>query len=361
MRARRGRELHAEPHDLRAALSAPVVAGSRTHAAPHRYQYSAAPGAPPVAYSSIPPIHIIFVVEIFTLPGTFQEKFISRCKMIRDVDGGGRPMQAQVGGGDGAAGARRRQQLVLTAPLCEPHDDSRMPRGLFTMLILVVGVAWLAATAGAAAAEGAEGGDGTAAAGGGGEARAAGTPEVVLQLKYDGGELDRILLTQYRAPPPAAAATPALAARASVCADLCFAGLGGRSCGRSCPKLLPVGLKMALEAENATAAPLGAPRTAVCPVLCANNLGEPLCNCGESAATAGVDWTAVCAVFCDTDHYELGGCGSCEESSTARSVQVQMLQARLLSTAEGWQSWCNVQCRQGQGGAACNCDRAPFQ
>lgn len=49
------------------------------------------------------------------------------------------------------------------------------------------------------------------------------TPEVVLQLKYDKGELNRIYLTQFRK--SGKTWSPSVATRSSLCADLCHAGL----------------------------------------------------------------------------------------------------------------------------------------
>ena len=49
------------------------------------------------------------------------------------------------------------------------------------------------------------------------------TPEVVLQLKYDGGELNKIYLTQFRK--DSNPLSPSVPARASLCADLCHSGL----------------------------------------------------------------------------------------------------------------------------------------
>ncbi|KAI8441300.1 hypothetical protein MSG28_014928 [Choristoneura fumiferana] len=103
------------------------------------------------------------------------------------------------------------------------------------------------------------------------------TPEVVLQLKYDRGELNRIYLAQFRKNKEAW--MPSVPATDSLCSDLCHAG---------CPP---------------------------------------------------------CAAL------------TAESSAIAAHAAV----ARVLTTAEGWTAWCNAQCRQGQGGAACNCDRAPFQ
>lgn len=56
-------------------------------------------------------------------------------------------------------------------------------------------------------------------AGGGKRAQ---TPEVVLQLKYDGGELDRIYLAQFRQ--AARKSVPSVPARSDLCVDLCHAG-----------------------------------------------------------------------------------------------------------------------------------------
>lgn len=48
------------------------------------------------------------------------------------------------------------------------------------------------------------------------------TPEVVLQLKYDRGELNRIYLAQFRN--NAKEWTPSVNARTNLCSDLCYAG-----------------------------------------------------------------------------------------------------------------------------------------
>lgn len=48
-------------------------------------------------------------------------------------------------------------------------------------------------------------------------------PEVVLQLKYNGGELNKIYLTQFRK--NVKTWSPSVVDRANLCADLCHAGL----------------------------------------------------------------------------------------------------------------------------------------
>ncbi|CAG9573622.1 unnamed protein product [Danaus chrysippus] len=182
------------------------------------------------------------------------------------------------------------------------------------------------------------------------------TPEVVLQLKYEEGELNKIYLTQFRKEPKTL--TPSVPAQNSLCADLCYGGLGGEVCGSTCEKMVPVGLQTALNNKNSTEDEYGQPRVGVCPVLCRNGLGSPLCHCSNHSVTP-TDWKAVCNVFCDVDKYELRGCPKCEKTdSQRRLLNTSMM---TLDTAQGWRFWCNVQCRQGHGGAACNCDRGPFQ
>ena len=55
------------------------------------------------------------------------------------------------------------------------------------------------------------------------ETRRVDVPEVVLQLKYDKGELNRIYLTQFRK--DSTTWVPSVSARSNLCADLCHAGL----------------------------------------------------------------------------------------------------------------------------------------
>ncbi|KAI8441305.1 hypothetical protein MSG28_014930 [Choristoneura fumiferana] len=134
------------------------------------------------------------------------------------------------------------------------------------------------------------------------------TPEVVLQLKYDRGELNRIYLAQFRKNKEAW--MPSVPATDSLCSDLCHAG-------------------------------------------------RPLCQC-EAPPSLPVAWAEVCAAFCLADNYVLGGCPPCAAlTAESSAIAAHAAVARVLTTAEGWTAWCNAQCRQGQGGAACNCDRAP--
>ncbi|XP_037295827.1 uncharacterized protein LOC119189659 [Manduca sexta] len=96
------------------------------------------------------------------------------------------------------------------------------------------------------------------------------TPEVVLQLKYDRGGLNKIYLAQFRQ--DAKVWKPSVPARTNLCADLCHAGLGGEACGSSCTQMIPIGLQNALEDTNRTDVLYGQPRVSVCPSLCGNYL-----------------------------------------------------------------------------------------
>ncbi|XP_075988321.1 uncharacterized protein LOC142984518 isoform X2 [Anticarsia gemmatalis] len=137
-------------------------------------------------------------------------------------------------------------------------------------------------------------------------------------------------------------------------------GLGGEACGSTCPQLIPVGLKTALQDGNKTDDVIyGQPRYSVCPALCSNQLGEPLCNCASQDIDHAINWSAVCTAFC-YEGYTLNGCPTCEGAAVPEGPAFTAA-SRALSTSEGWAAWCNVQCRQGQGGAACNCSRTPFQ
>ncbi|CAH0761461.1 unnamed protein product [Diatraea saccharalis] len=133
------------------------------------------------------------------------------------------------------------------------------------------------------------------------------TPEVVLQLKYDRGGLNRIYLAQFRK--GRTHWIPSVSARSELCADLCHAGLGGKVCGKTCNELMPVGLQTALSNATTSSGSYGQPRIEVCPSLCKNMLGQPLCNCDDIPAedTDEIDWTNICQAFCGADNYVLRG------------------------------------------------------
>jgi hypothetical protein len=70
-----------------------------------------------------------------------------------------------------------------------------------------------------------------------------------------------------------------------VCSDLCTSGLGGAACGQLCNDDLVLELQSQLK-QQTVALPqqkhVYGPRRAICPLLCSNHLGDPLCNCHVS-------------------------------------------------------------------------------
>lgn len=93
---------------------------------------------------------------------------------------------------------------------------------------------------------------------------------------------------------------PPLIMKHRVCSDLCTSGLGGAACGQLCNDDLVLELRSHLK-QQTVALPqqhhVYGPRRAVCPLLCRNHLGDPLCSCHVSRweALAGMrsqcsDW-----------------------------------------------------------------------
>lgn len=67
-----------------------------------------------------------------------------------------------------------------------------------------------------------------------------------------------------------------------MCSDLCTSGLGGAPCGELCNEDMGFDLRSRLRQFTLATArkkDIYGPRLAVCPVLCHNNLGDPLCGC----------------------------------------------------------------------------------
>jgi hypothetical protein len=79
---------------------------------------------------------------------------------------------------------------------------------------------------------------------------------------------------------------PPLIMKHRICSDLCTSGLGGAACGgKLCSDDLVLELKSHLQHQT-VAFPqqkhIYGPRRAVCPLLCRNHLGDPLCSCHVS-------------------------------------------------------------------------------
>jgi len=79
--------------------------------------------------------------------------------------------------------------------------------------------------------------------------------------------------------------TPQLIMKHRVCSDLCTSGLGGAACGQLCNNDLVLEMQSHLK-QQTVALPqqkqVYGPRRAVCPLLCRNQLGDPLCSCHVS-------------------------------------------------------------------------------
>lgn len=132
--------------------------------------------------------------------------------------------------------------------------------------------------------------------------------------------------------------------------DLCSSGLGPVQCAT----LFPV------QASNARAptGPLrGTPRRSLCPDLCANALGFPLCRCpapsSAAAHASAVDWSSVCGTFCRREGLTVYGCPPCTVKPEYR------VQSAKGDGDVNWDLWCHEQCLDGDGGLACNCDLIP--
>jgi hypothetical protein len=75
---------------------------------------------------------------------------------------------------------------------------------------------------------------------------------------------------------------PLLIMKHRMCSDLCTSGLGGAACGQLCSDDLVLALQSGV--KQYTLAPsepkrVYGPRRAMCPLLCRNDLGNPLCGC----------------------------------------------------------------------------------
>lgn len=153
-----------------------------------------------------------------------------------------------------------------------------------------------------------------------------------------------------------------------ICANLCSAGLGGEPCGDFCFDLTPTRLpRQSLndtELVGTTAA-----RTAVCPILCDNRLGHPLCKCHEPTSNnrhgIHVNFNKICDHYCSKQKWWLRGCPPCklttQHGGTTQNGRISM--DNLVKTDSSdidWGKWCKKMCADDNGGSACNCDILPF-
>lgn len=89
-----------------------------------------------------------------------------------------------------------------------------------------------------------------------------------------------------------------------LCAELAASGLGGGECGP--PSVLEEGARrwrrQSKESSDSVAtSSTTASRRDVCPVLCENGLGQPLCGCKHSKKDVVSLSVSVCVILVDSD------------------------------------------------------------
>ncbi|CAH0551575.1 unnamed protein product [Brassicogethes aeneus] len=156
--------------------------------------------------------------------------------------------------------------------------------------------------------------------------------------------------------------------RRRICVDLCMSGLGGAPCGADCvdltPQTMPLQSGNNILKESNGIPTLARSRGDACPVLCRNNLGEPLCECGaKTVVDKEVDFFEVCGHFCLQYDYQIPGCQRCDlyrDASHQNSTKMLLASGPVKTIGINWNKWCQVMCTNGEGGAACNCDLLPM-
>lgn len=138
--------------------------------------------------------------------------------------------------------------------------------------------------------------------------------------------------------------------------DLCINGLGADSCVALFEAAVPANLTRKSGGKHSGAKP----RSAVCPVLCDNGLGYPLCRCRQLLPRPPTNWTAVCDAFCALQGVTVYGCGECKNQDIILRTQTKTVTTfEAAETEEDWDALCHSLCKQGDGGLACSCDIIP--
>lgn len=147
-----------------------------------------------------------------------------------------------------------------------------------------------------------------------------------------------------------------------ICAELCSAGLGGESCGETCMDIAPQDLP--IQSQNGTRNTSNESRRDVCPMLCANSLGRPLCDCEPETNNKSeeIDFVQICGTFCTKYGYRINGCQSCDVYNKASHMfELNTFSRRKMAKIRiDWNEWCKQKCLEGDGGVACNCDILPI-
>jgi hypothetical protein len=173
------------------------------------------------------------------------------------------------------------------------------------------------------------------------------------------------------------------------CATLCRAGLGGLPCG--CP---PEVVNSMFHKEVQTwrlAHPeeqiIFGPRRDLCPSLCEQNLGQPLCKCANYGNTSDSnllgtisleDWCPICHDILYTEYAtELWVKLGCHDSLLIKNCKnknkitrrkskrdlkqiIEYASSKNSESEVDWDLWCEVQCDSNNGALACNCDMLPL-
>ncbi|XP_044263922.1 uncharacterized protein LOC123010837 isoform X2 [Tribolium madens] len=160
---------------------------------------------------------------------------------------------------------------------------------------------------------------------------------------YDGSPHSRPMITQQQ--------------ERRICAELCMAGLGGEPCGADCLDVIPEGLP-SQASQSSEELQVDYTRKDACPVLCANRLGYPLCNCTYAPETRPffrIDFVQICSHFCLAYKYQIYGCNTCDAYKNMTGIST-----KATPTVYNWNSWCLSMCQEGDGGSACYCDLLPM-
>ncbi|GJQ66125.1 hypothetical protein Trydic_g4190 [Trypoxylus dichotomus] len=151
-----------------------------------------------------------------------------------------------------------------------------------------------------------------------------------------------------------------------ICAALCINGLGGKACGDDCLDIIPTSLPIqSVNGNRSNGSEIKIARTDICPVLCANKLGYPLCNCSttDTANANTVDYVQICGNVCVNLNYRIPGCQSCKIYKAMKEMHgdnsFSLAINRSVKSVD-WEEWCRQMCSVGDGGVACNCDILPM-
>ncbi|KAF5279654.1 hypothetical protein FQA39_LY18258 [Lamprigera yunnana] len=150
-----------------------------------------------------------------------------------------------------------------------------------------------------------------------------------------------------------------------ICTDLCTSGLGGGVCGSQCKEILP-DFRMPLNSIQTSHDNFSRGRREICPILCENQLGFPLCQCPFYTVQnkKKSSFITVCKSFCTIYGYQVHGCQTCdvylEYFQDEQKNHIEHSPVKKQANID-WDLWCKQQCSVNNGGSACNCDILPFR